>query len=207
MRNTPIRGEVVQGKTALGLCAFADFFAGIHPATPVRKLIFQPSTQTSSLSRLNRAVPLTAKTLKITRQLKLCTTPFEGFPRTGNLRDSRHSIRQSLSRSRNACSRPLRASPNTFQEPAARHSRPDFHRNPRKLPKGTKSGTSYPPTFSSSCDSCQLIHAYSWHNHSKSGSSVAVPRATSRTCLGNSKLRSLHRDPKPRRTNQRSIEE
>ena len=119
MRNTPIRGEVVQGKTALGLCAFADFFAGIHPATPVRKLIFQPSTQTSSLSRLNRAVPLTAKTLKITRQLKLCTTPFEGFPRTGNLRDSRHSIRQSLSRSRNACSRPLRASPNTFQEPPA----------------------------------------------------------------------------------------
>lgn len=132
-------------------------------------------------------------------------TPFGGFPRTGNLLDSGAPTRHSPRNSRSPpAPRPAKHFPGTA---SPRHSRSDFHRNPRKLPKGTKSGTGYPPTFSSSCDSCLLIHAYSWHNRSKSGSSVAVPRATSRTCLGNSKLRSLRRDPKPRRTNQGSIEE
>lgn len=59
-----------------------------------------------------------------------------------------------------------------------------FHNSVPQWTIGTKSGTGYPRTFYCSSDSSLLIHAYSWHNRSKSGSSVAVLRTTSRIRAG-----------------------
>jgi hypothetical protein len=61
--------------------------------------------------------------------------------------------------------------------PESIHFSSVFHRRGGFVEKVNQIEHDYPPVFCLGGDLCLLIHGQSWHNPSKSGSSVPVPRA------------------------------